>query len=442
MVQPSAMRIRFGDLELDEERLLLRRRGERLAIRPKVFDLLVHLVAHRERVVRREELLLKLWGRTAVGSGSLAGLVNELRQILGEAGRGPSSIRTVHARGYQFVAEVEFLAPTEAEGIAPEALGRIPIGHAPKPARPDPIRSRAMDTIGIQASQVETGGARCVLVGGLPGSDRSELLDRASRWIWQNGFEVHRVGRRPSSPPSDLQRQDLAARILGALIERHGVDTLRKALPGRMTTLLARSRRLERGVPIRPRDPLAARQIDEEVWRGTAELLRAVARHSPLALVIDDIDGSGDELGVWIPFLLRVLGKTPLFLLGNLTGTAVAEVAAWAEDPADPRIAVVRSGEFEGVGPKSAAEPSGPPVLPAELTERLAAHVRDDPARLATLVAWLEAGQTGAIGVGEPIGRVEEASSSTRAEAEDPPRERRMLRVESGRSRSRVAGQR
>ena len=70
------MRIRFGQLELDEQRFLLQRDGVRLQVRPKVFDLLVHLIRYRERVVLREELILALWGTTAVGPGSLSGLVN------------------------------------------------------------------------------------------------------------------------------------------------------------------------------------------------------------------------------------------------------------------------------------------------------------------------------------------------------------------------------
>ena len=107
VVQPSFMMIRFGEHDLDVERYWLRFRGERLAIRPKVFDLLVLLVQHRQRVVLRDEIVLALWGTTAVGPGSLSGLVNELRQVLGEAVREPSLIRTVHARGYQFIGIVD-----------------------------------------------------------------------------------------------------------------------------------------------------------------------------------------------------------------------------------------------------------------------------------------------------------------------------------------------
>jgi DNA-binding winged helix-turn-helix (wHTH) protein len=126
------MRIRFGRLELDEKRFLLRRGEEQIDLRPKVFDLLLHLIRHRDRVVLRQELVEALWGRTVVGLGSLSGLVNELRQALGESGRGVSSIRTVHARGYQFVAEVEIideaaaLPPPLADALMAHARGDEP----------------------------------------------------------------------------------------------------------------------------------------------------------------------------------------------------------------------------------------------------------------------------------------------------------------------------
>lgn len=117
MIRSPGMRIRFGRFELDDERLILSSDERTIALRPKVFDLLLVLVRERARVVRREELFARLWSTTAVGFGSLSGLVNELRNALGESGRGPSSIRTVHARGYQFVASAIEL-PDDDTGLA------------------------------------------------------------------------------------------------------------------------------------------------------------------------------------------------------------------------------------------------------------------------------------------------------------------------------------
>ncbi|MFO0689687.1 MAG: winged helix-turn-helix domain-containing protein [Myxococcota bacterium] len=129
------MRWRFGAFRLDDEGFRLTRAGEPVALRRKVFDLLVLLVRERARVVPREELVERLWATTAVGSGSLSGLVNELRSALGEDGAGGSSIRTVHARGYQFVAPVE-AEPAFGSIGALSAFGRgADAGPSPGAAR-------------------------------------------------------------------------------------------------------------------------------------------------------------------------------------------------------------------------------------------------------------------------------------------------------------------
>jgi DNA-binding winged helix-turn-helix (wHTH) protein len=70
------IRIRFGTFKLDERCWVLENAGEAVALRPKAFELLLHLARHRDRVVRREELIEVVWGGTRVGAGSLAGLVN------------------------------------------------------------------------------------------------------------------------------------------------------------------------------------------------------------------------------------------------------------------------------------------------------------------------------------------------------------------------------
>ena len=110
------MQITFADMQLDTLRFLLSRSGSRVRLRPKAFDLLIYLVDHRGRVVPRFELVRLLWGETVVGPGSLSGLVNELRTALGERGDVDSSIRTIHARGYQFVAEVRVEDEDDSRG--------------------------------------------------------------------------------------------------------------------------------------------------------------------------------------------------------------------------------------------------------------------------------------------------------------------------------------
>jgi DNA-binding winged helix-turn-helix (wHTH) protein len=51
------MRYVFGDYILDIQRYELHRAGIRMHLRPKVFQVLVYLLQHRDRVVRKAELL-------------------------------------------------------------------------------------------------------------------------------------------------------------------------------------------------------------------------------------------------------------------------------------------------------------------------------------------------------------------------------------------------
>ena len=52
---------RFGNFEIDAARQELRRAGEAVHIEPQVFDLLVHLVQNRDRIVSKDELIETIW---------------------------------------------------------------------------------------------------------------------------------------------------------------------------------------------------------------------------------------------------------------------------------------------------------------------------------------------------------------------------------------------
>lgn len=51
----------FGGFILDTDQRELRRAGGTLALQPRVFQVLAYLVAHRDRLVTREELIAQLW---------------------------------------------------------------------------------------------------------------------------------------------------------------------------------------------------------------------------------------------------------------------------------------------------------------------------------------------------------------------------------------------
>ena len=99
--------IRFADCELDLDRIVLRRGGEEIRIEPQVFDVLAYLVEHRGAVVRKEELLDAIWGDRFVSESALTTRIKAARQAVGDDGSLQLIIRTVHGKGYEFVAVVE-----------------------------------------------------------------------------------------------------------------------------------------------------------------------------------------------------------------------------------------------------------------------------------------------------------------------------------------------
>lgn len=101
------MRFTFGDRVLDTERFLLERDGSPVHVQPQVLDVLSHLVRNRERVVPKTELLDKVWGDRFVSESTLTSRIKAARQVTGDDGVSQSVIRTVHGRGYRWVADVE-----------------------------------------------------------------------------------------------------------------------------------------------------------------------------------------------------------------------------------------------------------------------------------------------------------------------------------------------
>jgi TolB-like protein/Tfp pilus assembly protein PilF len=97
---------RFADFEIDIARQELRRVGVVVRIEPQVFDLLVHLVRNRDRIISKDELIDVVWNGRVVSEAALSSRISAARRALGDSGGDQSFIRTLHKRGFRFVAEV------------------------------------------------------------------------------------------------------------------------------------------------------------------------------------------------------------------------------------------------------------------------------------------------------------------------------------------------
>jgi predicted ATPase/DNA-binding winged helix-turn-helix (wHTH) protein len=106
--------LRFAECELDLARVVLQRGGHDVPIEPQVFDLLRCLIERRGQVVRKEELLDQVWGDRFVSESALTTRIKSARRAVGDDGTSQRVIRTVHGKGYEFVADVDVV-----EGLRP-----------------------------------------------------------------------------------------------------------------------------------------------------------------------------------------------------------------------------------------------------------------------------------------------------------------------------------
>ena len=122
----------FGhvELRLAERRVLVG--GQPVALGSRGFDLLRALVAKRDRVVSKDELLDEVWPGLVVEENNLQVQISGLRRVLGT-----QAISTVAGQGYRFT-----LAAGVGAGVSGGFSGGAGLGETPMPPPiPSPVRS-------------------------------------------------------------------------------------------------------------------------------------------------------------------------------------------------------------------------------------------------------------------------------------------------------------
>jgi len=107
------MRVSFGDCTFDSETREVFRDGRPVHLSPKAFRLFELLLEARPRALSKAEIHEKVWPDAFVSEATLASLVAEIREAIGEEGKEARHIRTVHGFGYSFAGAASE-APREA----------------------------------------------------------------------------------------------------------------------------------------------------------------------------------------------------------------------------------------------------------------------------------------------------------------------------------------
>ena len=125
---------RFGACTIDPSARELRTGGALATLSPKVFDVLVYLVEHRDRAVGRDELIAAVWGKLEVTDTLLGQTVLKARRAVGDSGNGQNVIRTIPRFGYRWVADINVESGADAPPVDVAPVRDEPVPPAPAPA--------------------------------------------------------------------------------------------------------------------------------------------------------------------------------------------------------------------------------------------------------------------------------------------------------------------
>lgn len=127
------MRYIFQEFVLDTGHRELRRGNAPVSVEPKVFDLLAHLLANRDRVVSKDDLIEAVWGGRIVSDSALTTCINAARVALGDSGEAQRLIKTLPRKGIRFVGDVR------CEDMAEARTARVDAPPPPRSLTPPPV---------------------------------------------------------------------------------------------------------------------------------------------------------------------------------------------------------------------------------------------------------------------------------------------------------------
>lgn len=92
--------IKINGLEINYKRMQVMSKGKAICLAPMEYKLLMYLITHKNQVVTREQLIIRLWGYDYEGDERVIDThIKKLRKALGKEGEAICTIRKV---GYRF----------------------------------------------------------------------------------------------------------------------------------------------------------------------------------------------------------------------------------------------------------------------------------------------------------------------------------------------------
>jgi predicted ATPase/DNA-binding winged helix-turn-helix (wHTH) protein len=307
------MRYIFGEYVLDTQRQELHHAGAPIKLRRKVFQVLAYLLAYHERVVPKQELLEHLWPDQFVGDEALKSCIKILRRALGERGRAPHFVRTLHGQGYRFVAPVDVREPLPADvtalpSFSPQSAGRSTV--------PPVGREQELTRLHDWLTQARSSVRQMVFVTGEAGLGKTTLVEtfmaelghQGPLWIGHGQCVEHYGVGEPYLPVLEA---------LGRLCRGPGGQEWVALLEQQAPTWLGQMPGLIRAADLETLRHRSGGATRERMLRELAEALERLTAQQPLVLVLEDLQWSDPSTLDLIAVLARRREPARLLLIAT-----------------------------------------------------------------------------------------------------------------------------
>src|SRR5215472_19233215 len=124
---PAKHIYQFGEFRIGPQERLLIRDGNPIPLTPKAFETLLALVENSGHVVKKDDLMKRVWPDAFVEEVNLAQNVSAIRRVLDTSGE--QYIETVPKLGYRLIVKAKVIGEPE-EGTDPSPASLIATGES------------------------------------------------------------------------------------------------------------------------------------------------------------------------------------------------------------------------------------------------------------------------------------------------------------------------
>lgn len=315
----------FDAYTLDTDRYELRQAGRVCSLEPQALDILAYLLEHRDRVVTKQELLEHLWPDRFVGEGILAQRLMTIRKAIGDNGRSQYYIKTLHGRGYRFVASVA--VHTNAADFANAAAVAGPAnesehvddavtersGHGAARGVQPRFFSRPVHFVGRDAeltrlaqwwSTAQRGVRQIGFVVGEPGIGKSALVDTFVAQVVATGDSSVGCGQCVDDYGAGepyLPLLEALGRLCRSAEGAWFAAALRRYAPSWLAHLPSALTAADSDALVRATQEVSPAQMLREL----TDALEVLTQTRPLVLVLEDLHWSDRATLAWLAYMTR-----------------------------------------------------------------------------------------------------------------------------------------